>query len=74
MSVPELVGLAENIRSVIIDVMSENPGHFGASMGAVELTIALHRRFNTPVDKLVWDVGHQAYAHKLLTGRKVEFE
>jgi len=74
MTIPELTALAENVRSIIIDVMSENPGHFGASMGAVELTIALHKTFNAPVDKLVWDVGHQAYAHKILTGRKAEFE
>lgn len=53
--------------------MAVNPGHFGASMGAVELTIALHKVFNTPSDQLIWDVGHQAYAHKILTGRRLEF-
>jgi 1-deoxy-D-xylulose-5-phosphate synthase len=59
-----------DIRAFLIDALSVNPGHFGASLGAVELAVALHYVYNTPYDKLVWDVGHQAYAHKVITGRK----
>ena len=66
----ELPQLAKDLRSFIIDVVSVKEGHLGASLGVVELTIALHYIFNTPDDKLVWDVGHQAYGHKILTGRK----
>ena len=62
-----------NIREFIIDHVSANGGHFSSSLGVVELTVALHYVFNTPEDKLVWDVGHQAYPHKLLTGRKLAF-
>lgn len=65
--------LAEELRSYILDVTSVNPGHLGASLGVVELTIALHYLFDTPNDKLIWDVGHQAYGHKILTGRKEDF-
>lgn len=65
--------LAEELRSYILDVTSVNPGHLGASLGVVELTIALHYLFDTPNDKLIWDVGHQAYGHKILTGRKGDF-
>lgn len=65
-----LTVLSEQIRSFLIDHVAENGGHFSSSLGVVELTIALHYVFDTPVDKLVWDVGHQAYVHKLLTGRK----
>src|SRR5699024_6482581 len=54
--------------------VSVKPGHLGASLGTVELTIALHYFFNTPEDKLVWDVGHQAYGHKILTGRRKQFD
>lgn len=61
------------LRQYIIDVLSENPGHLGASLGTVELTVALHYVFNTPDDRIVWDVGHQAYGHKILTGRKDAF-
>lgn len=61
------------LRDEIIRTVSKNPGHFASSMGAVELTVALHYVFNTPEDHLVWDVGHQAYAHKLLTGRRSRF-
>ncbi len=61
------------LRQCIIDEVSTNPGHFGASLGVVELTVALHYVFNTPTDNLIWDVGHQAYAHKLLTGRRTQF-
>src|SRR5690606_14171771 len=70
----ELEQLAGEIRRIIIDVVSVNGGHFGASLGVVELTIALHYVFDTPIDKLVWDVGHQAYVHKILTGRKEVFD
>lgn len=70
----DLPYLAEEIRQEIIQVVSKTGGHLGASLGVVELTIALHYVFNTPADKLIWDVGHQCYAHKLLTGRKAKFE
>ncbi|MGF1559933.1 MAG: 1-deoxy-D-xylulose-5-phosphate synthase [Flavobacteriaceae bacterium] len=69
----ELAQLAQELREFIIDVVSTKEGHLGASLGVVELTIALHYVFNTPVDKLIWDVGHQAYGHKILTGRKEIF-
>ncbi|GIM54783.1 1-deoxy-D-xylulose-5-phosphate synthase [Capnocytophaga cynodegmi] len=69
----ELPFLVREVREFIIDVVSEKGGHLGASLGVVELTIALHYVFNTPDDKLVWDVGHQAYAHKILTNRKKQF-
>ena len=61
------------LRQYIIDVLSENPGHLGASLGTVELTVALHYVFRTPYDRIVWDVGHQAYGHKILTGRREAF-
>lgn len=66
----ELEAVCSELRQFIIDSVSCNPGHFGASLGVVELTVALHYVFNTPKDNLVWDVGHQAYAHKILTGRR----
>jgi 1-deoxy-D-xylulose-5-phosphate synthase len=69
----ELVALCDELRHFIIDNVSVYGGHFGASLGVVELTIALHYVFNTPYDQLVWDVGHQAYGHKILTGRRDEF-
>ncbi|NOU17821.1 MAG: 1-deoxy-D-xylulose-5-phosphate synthase [Bacteroidales bacterium] len=69
----QLVQLSGELRQFIIDVVCENPGHFGASLGVVELTVALHYIFNTPEDRIVWDVGHQAYGHKILTGRKSVF-
>jgi 1-deoxy-D-xylulose-5-phosphate synthase len=62
------------LRQFIIDVLSRNPGHLAASLGAVELTVALHYVFNTPFDRIVWDVGHQAYGHKILTGRRDRFD
>ena len=71
---PELDILAAEIRSRIIDVVSKRGGHLASSLGAVELTIAIHRVFDLPVDTLVWDVGHQSYAHKLLTGREDKFD
>ena len=66
----KLEQVCAELRQYIIDVLSENPGHFGASLGTVELTVALHYVFNTPYDRIVWDVGHQAYGHKILTGRR----
>ncbi|MSQ79360.1 MAG: 1-deoxy-D-xylulose-5-phosphate synthase, partial [Flavobacteriaceae bacterium] len=66
----ELVNVAKDLRQFIIDNVSVYGGHFGASLGVVELTVALHYAFNTPYDQLVWDVGHQAYGHKILTGRR----
>lgn len=73
LSVGELPQLCEDIRKFIIHNTSLNPGHLGANLGTIELTVALHYVFNTPDDKLVWDVGHQAYTHKILTGRKNVF-
>lgn len=73
LSVDRLPELCADIRRFLIKSLSENPGHFASSMGAVELTVALHYVFNTPYDRLVWDVGHQAYGHKLLTGRREAF-
>ncbi|HEU5145073.1 MAG TPA: 1-deoxy-D-xylulose-5-phosphate synthase N-terminal domain-containing protein, partial [Chryseosolibacter sp.] len=69
----QLVQLSEELRQYIIDNVSVYGGHFGASLGVVELTVALHYVFNTPYDQLVWDVGHQAYGHKILTGRRDVF-
>ena len=73
LSEEDLFGLAKDLREFIIDIVSKKEGHLGSSLGTVELTIALHYVFNTPIDKLVWDVGHQAYGHKILTGRKNSF-
>jgi len=73
LSPAQFPALAEELRSYILDVTAVNPGHLGASLGVVELTIALHFLFDTPHDKLIWDVGHQAYGHKILTGRKADF-
>jgi 1-deoxy-D-xylulose-5-phosphate synthase len=69
----QLPELSKELRQYIIDIVSEKGGHFGASLGVVELTVALHYVFNTPYDQLIWDVGHQAYGHKILTGRKDVF-
>ena len=69
----ELQQLCAEVREHIISCCSQNPGHIGASLGTVELTVALHYLYNTPYDKIVWDVGHQAYAHKILTGRRDQF-
>ncbi|MEM7382086.1 MAG: 1-deoxy-D-xylulose-5-phosphate synthase N-terminal domain-containing protein, partial [Bacteroidota bacterium] len=73
LSSDQLPLLASELREFIIDIVSTKEGHLGASLGVVELTIALHYVFNTPEDRLVWDVGHQAYGHKILTGRKEIF-
>src|SRR5690606_40747937 len=70
----QLTELAAEVRDRIVDVVSTHKGaHFGSNLGTVELTIALHRVFDTPVDQIVWDVGHQAYPHKILTGRNEAF-
>ena len=69
----QLAELATEVRRYIIDTLSHHPGHLASSLGAVELAVALHYVFNTPDDKLIWDVGHQAYAHKILTGRRDSF-
>jgi len=69
----DLEQLSKELRQYIVDVVSVNGGHFGASLGVVELTVALHYVLNTPYDQLVWDVGHQAYGHKILTGRREAF-
>lgn len=73
LSVKELEKLAGEIRSYMLKVVSQNGGHLAPSLGVVELTLVLHQVFNTPRDKIIWDVGHQSYAHKILTGRKQEF-
>jgi 1-deoxy-D-xylulose-5-phosphate synthase len=73
LNVDVLPEVCKELRQDIIDELSCNPGHFAASLGAVELTVALHYVFNTPYDRIVWDVGHQAYAHKILTGRRKAF-
>src|SRR6478609_4853582 len=70
----ELETLAADIRARLIDVCSRTGGHIGAGLGVVELSIALHYVFNTPKDQLVWDVGHQGYPHKVLTGRNIGLE
>jgi 1-deoxy-D-xylulose-5-phosphate synthase len=73
LSEDDLIQVCEELRQEIIEEVSCNPGHFGASLGVVELTVALHYVLNTPYDNLIWDVGHQAYGHKILTGRKDVF-
>ena len=74
LTIPELVILSSEIRDRIISVVSQHGGHLAPSLGTVELTIALHYVFETPRDKIIWDVGHQAYAHKLITGRWNSFD
>lgn len=69
----DLIRICSELRQYIIDIVCNNPGHFGASLGVIEMTVALHYIFNTPYDKLIWDVGHQAYGHKILTGRRERF-
>lgn len=73
LSVAQLPELCAELRRDIVDELSVNPGHLASSLGVVELTVALHYVFNTPYDRIVWDVGHQAYGHKILTGRKDTF-
>ena len=74
MPTEKLPAVCAEIRDFLINSLSTNPGHFATDMGAVELTVALHYVFNTPYDRIVWDVGHQAYGHKLLTGRRDKFD
>lgn len=74
LSIDKLGILCDEIREYMIECCAKNPGHLGASLGAVELAVGIHYVFNTPNDKLIWDVGHQAYAHKILTGRKEAFK
>ena len=73
LSIDQLPEVCRELREDIIDEVSVNPGHFGSSLGVVELTVALHYVFDTPEDRIVWDVGHQAYGHKILTGRREQF-
>ena len=73
LTIDQLVSVCSELREFIIDQLSHNPGHFASSLGTVELTVALHYLYNTPFDRLVWDVGHQAYSHKILTGRRDQF-
>ena len=73
LTIRELEELAQEIRQFILHVVSQRGGHLAPSLGVVELTLALHYVFDTPRDKIIWDVGHQAYAHKILTGRKEGF-
>ncbi|MGL4440099.1 MAG: 1-deoxy-D-xylulose-5-phosphate synthase N-terminal domain-containing protein, partial [Bosea sp. (in: a-proteobacteria)] len=70
LTIAELKQLADDVRQETIDTVSVTGGHLGAGLGVVELTVALHHVFNTPRDKLIWDVGHQCYPHKILTGRR----
>ncbi len=74
LSMQELNALCSQVRSRLIDTVTENGGHLASNLGVVELTVALHRAFDTPRDKIVWDVGHQSYVHKLLTGREQKFD
>lgn len=73
LTIEQLPEVCKELRQKIIDELSCNPGHFGSSLGVIELTVALHYVFNTPYDRIVWDVGHQAYGHKILTGRRDTF-
>src|SRR5215471_12700126 len=70
---PQLDELAAEIRELIVNTVSTNAGHLGSNLGAVELTLALHRAFNSPRDVILWDTGHQAYTHKIITGRRDDF-
>ena len=74
LSPTQLKALCSQLRTYIIDCCADNPGHLGSSLGTIELTVALHYVFDTPKDKLIWDVGHQTYAHKILTGRREAFK
>ena len=74
MSNEELIRLSADIRKFLVEQTSVTGGHIGPNLGVVELTIALHKEFNSPTDKIIWDVGHQSYVHKILTGRAGEFD
>ena len=71
--IDKLPQVCEELRRDIIDELADNPGHFASSLGVVELTVALHYVYDTPYDRIIWDVGHQAYGHKILTGRRERF-
>jgi 1-deoxy-D-xylulose-5-phosphate synthase len=73
LTLPQLEQLSEEIRREIIETISVRGGHLAPNLGAVELTLALHIAFDTPKDQLIWDIGHQAYVHKLVTGRRERF-
>ena len=73
MPIGQMKNLAGDIREFLIDNLSKTGGHLASNLGVVELTLALHKTFDSPTDKIIWDVGHQAYAHKLLTGRRDRF-
>ncbi|MGN1263120.1 MAG: 1-deoxy-D-xylulose-5-phosphate synthase N-terminal domain-containing protein, partial [Prevotella sp.] len=73
LSVEQLPEVCKELRDDIVDELSVNPGHLASSLGVVEITVALHYVYNTPYDRIVWDVGHQAYGHKILTGRRETF-
>ena len=73
LKIEELPRVCEELRDFLVQALAGNPGHFASSLGCIELTVALHYVFNTPYDRIVWDVGHQAYAHKVLTGRRERF-
>jgi 1-deoxy-D-xylulose-5-phosphate synthase len=73
LSSSELYTLAGEIRDFIVNAVSETGGHLGSNLGAVELTLALHRTFESPLDAILWDTGHQAYVHKIVTGRQSGF-
>ena len=73
LNIQELNSLCAEIRELMIDTISKNGGHLASNLGAVELTVALHKVFNSPSDQIVFDVGHQCYTHKILTGRKDDF-
>jgi 1-deoxy-D-xylulose-5-phosphate synthase len=74
LSYAEIDSLADEIRDFIVDAVSETGGHLGSNLGVVELTLALHRVFQSPTDAILWDTGHQAYVHKIVTGRQAQFE
>ncbi len=74
LNVKEKQELAKEIREYILEIVSKNGGHLASNLGVVELTIALHSIFNLPEDKIIWDVGHQSYVHKILTGRREEMK
>ena len=73
LSINDLPEVCEELREDIVREVSENPGHLASSLGVTEITVALHYVYNTPEDRIVWDVGHQAYGHKILTGRRKRF-
>ena len=73
MTLDEMDQLCKEIRAFILDSVSNTGGHLASNLGVVELTLALHYVFNSPIDKIIWDVGHQSYVHKILTGRKDMF-